>query len=70
MRSNDHSERLDLERGQPTTEHDVVALRKLRHPSMTDAEYVRFLKMLAAPGHAALAAKPGPRGEIFRLPQP
>ncbi len=70
MSSNDRSEPLDLARGLPTTESDVDALRALRYPSMTDAEYVRFLATLEAPDHAALAAKRGPRGQAFRLPKP
>ena len=42
MNSNDRSELLDLERGLPTTGRDVDALRALRYPKMTDAQYVRF----------------------------
>jgi hypothetical protein len=69
MSSNDRSEPLDLERGLPTTERDVAALRALRHPRMTDAQYVRFLATLAPPDRASLAAKRGPRGEAFSLPR-
>ena len=68
MRSNDRSEPLDLERGLPTTEQDVAALRNLRYPSMTDTEYVRFLGTLAAADHSVLAAKRGPWGVAFSLP--
>ena len=68
MSSNDRSEPLDLERGLPTTERDVEALRALRYPKMTDAQYVRFLASLAAPDRAVLAAKRGPCGEAFSLP--
>ena len=68
MRSNDRSEPLDLDRGLPTTARDVAALRALRYPAMTDIEYVRFLAGFDAPGYAALAAKRGPRGEVFRFP--
>ncbi len=67
MTSNDRSEPLDLERGLPTTERDVEALRALRYPRMTDAQYVRFLATLAAPDRASLAAERGPRGEAFSL---
>ena len=69
MSSNDHSEPLDLERGLPTTERDVEALRAMRHPRMTDAQYQRFLASLGAPDHASLAAKRGPHGEAFTLPR-
>jgi hypothetical protein len=67
MNSNDHSEPLDLERGLPTTRRDVVALRALRYPRITDAQYVRFLATLATPDRATLAAKRGPHGEAFSL---
>ena len=69
MNSNDRSEPLDLERGLPTTERDVGALRALRYPRMTDAQYLRFLATLAAPDRASLAAKRGPHGEAFSLPR-
>ena len=67
MNSNDRSELLDLDRGLPTTERDVEALRALRYPKMTVAQYVRFLATLAAPDRALLAAKRGPQGEAFSL---
>ena len=67
MNSNDPSELLDLERGLPTTGRDVDALRALRYPKMTDAQYVRFLAALAVPDRALLAAKRGPQGEVFSL---
>jgi len=67
MNSNDPSELLDLESGLPTTERDVKALRALRHPKMTDAQYVRFLASLPPPGRALLAARRGPQGEVFSL---
>jgi len=67
MNSNDPSEPLDLERGLPTAERDVEALRALRYPKMTDAQYLRFLAKLAAPDRALLAAKRGPQGEVFSL---
>ena len=67
MSSTDPSEPLDLERGSPTTERDVAALRALRYPSLTDAQYVRFLAALGTPDPALLAAKRGPRGEVFSL---
>lgn len=67
MNSNDRSELLDLERGLPTTARDVDALRALRHPRMTHAQYVNFLATLTAPHRASLAAKRGPQGEAFSL---
>jgi hypothetical protein len=70
MNSNDRSEPLDLERGLPTSQRDVEALRALRYPRMTDAQYVRLLAALPAPDRAALAAKRGPHGEPFSLTRP
>ena len=70
MSSNDRSTHLDLARGLPTTERDVTALRALRYPSMTDAEYVRFLASFAPPAREELATKRGPRGAPFRLRVP
>jgi hypothetical protein len=67
MNSKKRSKRLDLESGLPTTERDSAALRALRYPKMTDAEYVRFLAILTPSDHSALAAKRGPRGTAFRL---
>jgi hypothetical protein len=67
MNSNDRSELIDLERGLPTTERDVQALRALRYPRMTDPQYVRFLATLAAPDRTVLAAKRGPHGVAFSL---
>jgi hypothetical protein len=67
MNSNDPSELLDLDRGLPTTGRDVDALRALRHPVMTDAQYVRFLASLQPPDRVLLAAKRGPQGDVFSL---
>ena len=67
MNSNDRSEPLDLERGLPTTERDVEALRALRYPKMTDAQYVRFLESLPPLDRASLASRRGPQGEVFSL---
>ena len=67
MNSNDRSEPLDLEKGLPTTELDVDALRAVRYPKMTDAQYQRFLASLPALDRASLAAKRGPQGEPFSL---
>ena len=67
MNSNDPSELLDLERGLPTTGRDVEALRALRYPKMTDAQYVRFLASLPPPDRVLLAAKRGPQGEVISL---
>jgi hypothetical protein len=66
--SNDRSERLDLDRGLPTDERDVRALRALRYPRMDDVAYVRFLAALEPSDPAVLARKRGPRGDPFRLP--
>jgi hypothetical protein len=70
MSSSDRSAHLDLARGLPTTERDVAALRAMRYPSMTDAEYIRFLASFAPPPRDQLAAKRGPRGVPFRLHGP
>ena len=67
MSSNDRSEPLDLERGLPTTEQDVEALRALRYPRMTDDQYARFLATLTATDRSALAGERGPSGEPFTL---
>lgn len=69
MNSNDRSEPLDLQQGLPTTERDVEALRALRYPKMTDAQYLLFLTSLGAPDRASLAGKRGPQGEPFSLPR-
>lgn len=68
MSSNDRPKHLDLARGLPTTARDVAALRTMRYPAMTDAEYVRFLASFATPSRDELAAQRGPRGTPFRLP--
>ena len=70
MSSNDRPGHLDLARGLPTTQRDVAALRALRYPSMTDAEYVRFLASCVPPTRDLLAAKRGPQGTPFRLRMP
>ena len=70
MSSNDRPGQLDLARGMPTTARDVAALRALRYPAMTDAEYVRVLASFAPPTRDLLAAKRGPRGAPFRLHVP
>jgi hypothetical protein len=65
--SNDRSDWLDLERGLPTEEKDVAALRALRYPRMTDDAYLRFLAALGPSASAVLADKRGPRGRRFTL---
>ena len=67
MSLNDRRGHLDLARGLPTTGRDVAALRTLRYPSMTDADYLRFLASFAPPARDLLADKRGPRGAPFRL---
>ncbi len=58
---------LDLERDLPTTDADVVALRRLRYPKLSAAEYLRFLRSLPPPNPQTLRDRPGPRGEPFVL---
>jgi hypothetical protein len=69
MPSDERSELLDLDRGLPTTPEDVAALRRLRfHSPVTTREFFRFMAALEPPTYLALRARPGPRGEPFRLP--
>ena len=62
----DDSDRLDLERGLPTSELDVAALRALRYPRMTDEEYFKFLRELPV-DPVELRKKPCFKGPPFRL---
>ncbi len=59
---------LDLVRGLPVTPEDVEALRLHRPGPMTFDEYCDFLSHLPPVPYEVLAARPGPRGEPFRLP--
>ncbi|HEY6547839.1 MAG TPA: hypothetical protein VI589_08025 [Vicinamibacteria bacterium] len=69
MPSNERSDRLDLEKGLPTSAADVLALRRLRQPRpVSTAEFLRFLALLGPPRPEDLRARRGPRGpEPFRL---
>jgi len=64
MKSNAHSERIDLARDLPTTAEDVDALRRARVIRFLDLEaYLRFLEQLPPLGHDLLREKPGPRAD-------
>ena len=68
MRFDPRSEPLDLERGLPTTEQDMIVLRRLKaRPRVSTREYLRFLAWLAPRTTEALRSRPGPQGEPFRL---
>ena len=69
MPPNERSDRLDLEKGLPTSPADVLALRRLRQPRpVSTAEFLRFLALLGPPRPQDLRARRGPRGpEPFRL---
>jgi hypothetical protein len=49
MTTSDDAERLDLERGLPTTPADVAAQDALRAPRLTMDEYLAWLETLPAP---------------------
>jgi hypothetical protein len=59
---------IDLERGLPTTQADIEALRRARRsPPMSPSEYLRFLSSLTV-SMKALRERRGPRGpEPFQL---
>ncbi|HSF03371.1 MAG TPA: hypothetical protein VLA62_10180 [Solirubrobacterales bacterium] len=71
-RSSDFAEPLDLDRGLPTTDEDVRALRRLRYRAPASlADYLRFLACVEPAPGATLRARPGPaRGRLFELPPP
>jgi hypothetical protein len=68
MRSERHSEGLDLERDLPTTAEDVEAQRRFRSGPMTMEDYLRFLDTLGTADPESLRRRSGPTGEQpFRL---
>ena len=64
MKSNDRSDRLDLESGLPTTAEDVRALRRAKKILLIDTfdEYLNFLRQIPSCGQAELRSRKGPRG--------
>jgi hypothetical protein len=69
MTSNERPEAIDLGRGLPTTAEDVEALHRARSEGVPDLDaFLRFLAQLPLLTYEQLRAKPGPRGEPFRLP--
>lgn len=69
MSSNEHSSRIDLERGLPTNAADVEALRRAKQstPPMDGDAYLRFLAQFPPASHESLRKRRGPSGEPFRL---
>ena len=66
----DRSDRIDLDAGLPTTSADTAFLKSLRKPrAIPTKDYLRFISLLDPPSVGALRARPGPRGEPFRLPE-
>ena len=64
MRSSARSDRLDLERGLPTTADDVEALRRAAAAGPRGlVDYLHFLAQLPAVPRDALRAKRGPRAD-------
>ena len=54
---------LDLETDLPTSQEDVLALRKAReHPPLSFAEYLDFLANFTPPPNYVLRARKGPSG--------
>lgn len=65
MKSNDLSDRLNLDRDLPTTPDDVAALRRARiSQSMTLAEYFRFLAGIRDVSRGEAPARRRPRGGV------
>ena len=64
MKSNDRSDRLDLESGLPTTAEDVRALRRVKKIRLihTFDAYLTFLRQFPSCGQAELRSRKGPRG--------
>jgi hypothetical protein len=67
MKSSEPWDLLDLERGVPTTEADIKALRRRPAPAATPEEYLRFLESFGHASPEALRRRKGPRGEPFVL---
>jgi hypothetical protein len=62
MKSRVRSDRLDLERGLPTTAKDNAALRRVKTVRrLTLEEYLYFLDQLPPPADGEQRAKRGPR---------
>lgn len=66
-KTSDDDERLDLERGLPTTAADVAAQDRLRAPRLTMAEFVVWLRSLPAPDPRSERMRSISTGEPFRL---
>jgi hypothetical protein len=69
MKSKNRPELLDFERDVPTTESDILALRRVRNLTQMDLKaYIRFLESFGSPPGSQLRAKRGPAGpEPFEL---
>ena len=67
MSSSDFRAEIDLERDHPTTREDVAAQRRLAHPRLDFAAYLRFLEVFPLPSWEVLRGRRGPRGEPFDL---
>ncbi len=64
MKSNAWDELLDFERDLPTTQEDVVALKRLRgYPRLDFDGYMRFLASFEPPSPEDLRSRKGPRGD-------
>jgi hypothetical protein len=66
-RSDETAERLDLDRGLPTTAEDVAAQDRLRAPRLTMSEYVRWLGTLPRPDPRSERMRSISIGEPFTL---
>jgi hypothetical protein len=69
MKSKKRPELLDFERDVPTTENDILALRRVRTLTQMDLKtYIRFLESFDSPPASQLRAKRGPAGaKPFKL---
>ncbi len=69
MRSEGCPERLDLERGLPTTGEDAAVLKRLRAKAerMDLRSYLEFLAQFPPPSNEHLRACKGPSGVPFSL---
>ena len=63
MKSKNSYEFIDLDLGLPTTEEDILALRRARKAeTLSFAGYLEFLANFAPPSATALRARNGPAG--------
>jgi hypothetical protein len=63
MKSKNSYELLDLNLGLPTTQEDILALRRARKAkSLSFAAYLKFLANFAPPSATVLRARSGPAG--------